>query len=162
MSYRTLLATLIALATIGFVVGVSIEGTDEHHETPAAAASESGEASGHHSDEGEAGHATEAGSEEGPSEYKPLGLDLESTPLIILAALGSLGLAALTWARPRWLFGLGLAFLAMAAFGALDTAEVSHQADIDELGLAVLAGFVAVLHFAAGFVALRMAQAVRG
>lgn len=170
MSYRTLLVTLIVLATAGLVIGVSIEKADDHHDAPAAAtsASESGETlgehseeAGEHSQEGEQGHA-DGGGEELHSEYKPLGINLESTPLIILAALGSLGLAALAWLRPRWLAGLGLVVLAMGAFSALDIAEVSHQAGIDEHGLAILAGLVAVLHLAAGFVALRMNQAARG
>lgn len=163
MPARSLLVGLIVLATIGFVVGVSIEKADDHHAEPAAAVTEAGEEAGNAEAE-EAGehHAeTGTGSSEEHSEFKPLGIDLESTPLIVLAAIGSLALAAAAWLKPRWLPGLLLTFLAMGVFAALDVAEVVHQLDIDETALGILAGIVALLHFAAAFVALRMADTAR-
>lgn len=168
-----LLAALIVLATIGFVIGVSIEKGDDHHE--AAAASSAGEA-GHsesgeeaspsgseeeaeHSEVGEGGERS--GSTEKDNEFEPLGINLESVPLIILAALGSLALAAATFLRPRWLAALAVAVLAMGAFAALDVAEVVHQSDVDETGLAILAAAVALVHAAAALVALQLARAAR-
>jgi hypothetical protein len=155
MKNRALLVGLIVLATIGFVVGVSIEKSNEHHEpATATSVSEAG-----HAESGGEGRHSETGV--GHSEFKPLGINLESTPLIVLAALGSVVLAAAAWLRSRWLAALALTFLAMGVFAALDIAEVVHQSDVDETGLAVLAAFVALLHFAAAFVALRMAEATR-
>ena len=165
MNSRTLLVGLIVLATIGFVVGISIEKSDEHHESASTTSfsetgdAESGEEPSHAEAGGEGAHS-EAGAE--PSEFKPLGINLESTPLIVFAALGSLVLAAAVWLRPRWLAVLALTCVAMGVFAALDIAEVVHQSDIDETGLAVFAAFVALLHLAAAVVALRMAEAARG
>lgn len=135
-----LLAALIVLATVGFLVGVSLETNDERAE-PATEITEAAN--------------TEAG------EFQPLGINLESTPLIVLAALASILLAAAAWTRPRWLVGLGLVAVAMGAFAALDLAELVHQTDAGETGLAVLAAVVAVLHVGAALLALRLVVAPR-
>lgn len=165
-----LLAGLIVLATIGFVIGVSVEKSDDHHEPAAGDTAgevghpESGEEGEHSESAEEAEHAEtgeKAGAAEEHSEFKPLGIDLESTSLIVLAALGSLALAAAVWLRPRWLAALALTVLAMGAFAALDIAEVLHQTDVDETGLAILAGAVALLHAAAAVMALGLARAAR-
>ena len=79
-------------------------------------------------------------------------------PFVILAALVSLGLAAAAWSRPRSLLLLLILAGTMLAFAALDVREVFHQNDENQTGLAVLAGVVAVLHFAAGIVAGLMAR----
>jgi hypothetical protein len=110
-------------------------------ETPVEHAGESG---------GES-HGETAGEAHGESgnDEKVLGINYESTPLVILAVLTSLGLAAVVWfARLPWL--LLLVAAAMLAFAAFDIAEVFHQVDRDEAGIAVLAGFVAALHLGAG------------
>ena len=162
MSSRSLLVALIVLATIGFVVGISIEKGNDNHEPAAVSVTQSGEAAGHTESGDETGHSEAGGSAEAAgehSEFKPLGINLESTPLIVLAAVASLALALLAWLRPRWRWGLWAIFIAMGVFAALDIAEVVHQSDIDETGLAVLAAIVAVLHGAAAFVAGRMATA---
>lgn len=87
---------------------------------------------------------------ESGNDEKVLGIKYESTPLVILAVLASLALSALVWfARAPWLFLLVAA--AMIGFAVFDIAEVFHQVDRDEAGIAVLAGVVAVLHLAAGF-----------
>jgi hypothetical protein len=153
MNSRALLVGLIVLATIGFVVGVSTEKSDEHHES--AALTSVGE--GGHAESGEEESHSQAGGDHG--EFEPLGINLESTPLIVLAALGSLVLAAAVWLRSRWLAALAVTCFAMAVFAALDIAEVVHQSDVDKTGLAVLAAFVALLHLAASLVALRMVAA---
>jgi hypothetical protein len=172
MALRKILVGLIVLATIGFVIGTSIEKGNDHHDAPAASStgSEAGhaEGSGAEATPAETGgetateHAAEnAGATETHGEFKPLGINLESTPLILLAALGSLLLAGAAWARSRMLALLLVVVLAMGVFAALDVAEVIHQFDIDETGLGVLAAVVALLHVAAAFVALRMAEAAR-
>jgi hypothetical protein len=89
----------------------------------------------------------ETGGESG-SDEQVLGVDYESTPLVILAVLASLGLAAVVWfTRASWL--LLVVAGAMLGFAVFDVAEVFHQIDRDEAGIAVLAAFIAVLHLAA-------------
>lgn len=172
LSLRWGLVGLIVLATIGFVVGTSVERGEESGESAAHIAAERGtvESEEAHGGEGAAEHEEEAAEEavaagseaaEDPSsaeEWRPLGLDIESTPFIVLAALGSVALAAVGWTRPRWLPGLGVVLLAMGLFAALDVREVFHQLDEDRTGLAVLASVIAALHLAAAGVAAAMAR----
>jgi hypothetical protein len=145
-------------------------------ETAAEHAAESGESPAHVATESPDAHADEAGSEEAkpsggtPAEQageagrethnesgeahsesgeKVLGISYESTPFVILAVLASLGMAAAVWlARAPWIFLLVAA--AMIAFAVFDIAEVFHQVDRSEGGIAALAGLVAALHLAAG------------
>ncbi len=49
----------------------------------------------------------------------------------------------------------------MLVFGVLDVREVFHQHDESNTGLAVLAGVIAGLHFAAAGVAALMARSAR-
>jgi hypothetical protein len=96
----------------------------------------------------------EAHGESGNDE-RVLGINYESTPLVILAVLASLGLAAVVWiARSSWF--LLLVAAVMLAFAVFDVAEVFHQVDRDEAGIAVLAGFVAALHLGAGLGSARL------
>ena len=120
--------------------GASAEGQTTQ-ETPTEHAGESGGES-----QGEVGGETHG---EPGNDEQVLGINYESTPLVILAVLASLGLAAVVWfARvPSLLLVVAAAMLAFAVF---DIAEVFHQVDRDEAGIAVLAGFVAVLHLGAG------------
>jgi hypothetical protein len=60
-------------------------------------------------------------------------VNLESTPLIVLAALASLILAAAVWIRPDRRAGLGALAAAMALFGALDVREAFHQPAVKPL-----------------------------
>jgi hypothetical protein len=80
---------------------------------------------------------------------------------VALAALASVGLVAGVWVHPRSAPLLVAVALAMLVFAALDVREVFHQADIDENGLALLAGLVAVLHIAAAGVAAAMLSRAR-
>lgn len=186
---RAWLVVCIVLATIGFVVGTSIERHNTTHESAAqlqaeatasepATHSEAGESATKHAAEGSstsaegapaskesgesaARHAAEtraATSTEVHNELRPLGIDVEATPFVILAALASLGLAALGWARPPWLLGLATIATAMVVFGALDVREVFHQSDENQTGLVVLAAVIAALHLIAGGTAAAMAQ----
>jgi hypothetical protein len=76
---------------------------------------------------------------------------------VALAALASLALAAAAWLRPGSAVLTTFVGSAMLAFAVLDVREVFHQADVDENGLAVLAGVVAALHATAAAVAAAMA-----
>jgi hypothetical protein len=137
---RAWLVGLIALATIGFVIGTSIERHNSSHESAAqlraegaasksTAPSEGGESAAAHAAEGKstqttegsatpaeggesaATHAAETHSDaktESHKELRPLGVNIEAVPFIVLAALAWLGLAALGWARPRWLLVIAI------------------------------------------------------
>ena len=160
MSLRAAVVGLIVLATIGFVVGTTIErnSKESHPETPAAARSEGSSES--HAEGGEseakraaesggAGESAHAGGQETHGEFQPFGVNIEAVPFVVLAALVSLGLAAAVWTRPRTLAVLGVVAAAMLVFAALDVREVFHQVDESRTGLAVLAGAIAGLHLAA-------------
>jgi hypothetical protein len=83
------------------------------------------------------------------AELKPLGINVEAVPFVVLAAVASLALALAAWLRPRIVPLLLVAAGAMLAFGLLDVREVFHQSDESRTGLAVLAGVVAALHLSA-------------
>jgi hypothetical protein len=74
-----------------------------------------------------------------------LGINLESTPFVVLAVLGSLALAGGVWARPDLRLLLLVVALAMLGFAALDVREVFRQVDESNDGLAA----AAALHLAA-------------
>ncbi len=166
---RWTLVALLAVSTVLFAVGVIAERSDADTHTPEAAQTEAagGEAAETHED-GEAGEAREAESEGGDAEpasgeassedERVLGIDLESTPLVVLAVLAGLGLAALTATRFGRLRGFLLAVvLVMLAWAALDLREVLHQLDESRTGVALVAMMVAVLHLAAAAVSGRLA-----
>ena len=167
MNLRVLLVALIALSTMGFVIGTTIErnsedGHDEAGETLSEESAEGGEA---HSEEEEIGESEEApgeeaesGHEENEEEWKPLGVDIEDAPFVALAAIFSVALAAGAWVRPRCVTLLAVIALVMVAFAALDVREVFHQQDEDETGLAVLASVIAALHLGAAAVAASMGR----
>jgi hypothetical protein len=154
-----------------FAVGVIAErsAADDHAEPIAAASTESGEAA--HADEegataeerGETAHADEdaevagktAGSVEAHSESEQLlGLDVESTPVIVLAVLAGLALsaAAASDLRHRRAFLVTVAVIALG-WAALDVRELLHQIDESREGIAALAAVVAVVHLLAAAVA---------
>jgi hypothetical protein len=135
------------------VIGTSVERHNSSHESASQLRSESGgESAAEHAAEGATTHA------ETHTELRPLGIDIEAVPFVILAALASLALAALGWLRPRRPLGLIAIALAMLAFAALDIREISHQADEHSTGLAVLAAAIAALHLGASAIAAAMAR----
>jgi hypothetical protein len=160
----TLVALLVA-ATALFVVGVSAERSErDTHVEPAGA--RAAETAGAHAEGGEAGEAQagEAHSEtpagkKPPEDERVLGVDLESTPLIVLAVLAGLALAALTATRFGRLRGFLLAVAAIAlVWAALDVREVVHQLDESRTGVALIAMSVAVLHLAGAAVSGGLAR----
>ena len=87
------------------------------------------------------------------------GVDLESTPLIVLAVLAGLALsaAAATELGRRRAFLLAVVVIALA-WGVLDVRELVHQLDESRGGIAAIALAVAVLHLLAAAVAGRGAS----
>jgi Flp pilus assembly protein TadB len=114
-----------------------------------------------HAGESAARRAAETPHKETHAELKPLGVDIEAAPFVALAAVTSLALALGAWLRPRWLLLLVVIAAAMLVFCALDVREVFHQSDESKTGLAVLAGFVALLHLGAAAVAGVMGREAR-
>lgn len=145
-----LFAVLIVLSTAAFVVGTTVERNHGHSE-PAAAETHTDEgAETHH--EG-ASEETEGAKPRSDKSETIAGIDVESTPLIVLGALLSLALAgaALRWPR-REVFAVAAAFL--LGFAALDVRELAHQLDENASGVAALAGLTLALHLAAAALAV--------
>ena len=158
----TLVALLVA-STALFAVGVIAERSDadSHREQGSAQTQERGESGGDR--EGtQAGEAHEQtahadGAREG-NDAAVLGVNVESTPLVVLAVIGGLALAALAATRFGELAGVLMAIALIAlAWAALDVREVIHQTDESRTGVALIASTVAILHLAAAAVAGRLA-----
>jgi hypothetical protein len=167
-THWTLVALLVA-STAVFAVGVTAERSqnDAHVEVPAAHAQETGaEPEGVHDETGESGEAAarETRSETAPGETgsereRVLGVDLEPTPLIVLAVLAGLALAVVTATRLGRLRGFLLAVAGIAlAWAVLDLREFFHQFDESHTGVALIAMSVTVLHLAAAAVSGRLAR----
>jgi hypothetical protein len=169
---RSLLVGAIVLATVGFVIGTSIERHNSRHESATQRAAETRSTEGATTGEtapAEGGETPEQHAAEGAGtphtethrELRPLGIDIEAVPFVVLAALTSVALAALGWSRPRWLAGLVAIAVAMTVFAVLDVREVFHQSDENQAGLEVLAAVIAALHLAAAAAAVALAMAAR-
>ena len=174
---RWLLSSLLIAGAALFAIGVAAErnANDTHTETgtetgntsepgteataPTGEAAEAGGGEVAHTDvtsgEGTAPIAEPAGEAAGRSESSSetfLGLNLESTPLVIIAAAASLALAAINWRRNvRAVLFATIAFAGV--FAVFDIAEVAHQIKESRAGLAILAAAIALLHVATAFVA---------
>lgn len=163
MPDRRLLVALLVAATAAFVVGVSVEQssgdthTDAHVVEPSAGA-EGGEAHSEAAEGHDAGTAVKPSKTDESSSETVLGIDVEATPFVALAAVFSLALAAAVWFRPRSALLLGAVAVAMVAFVALDVREVVHQLDESKGGVALLAALVAALHLSAAAVAALMCR----
>lgn len=148
---RRAAAALLVVCAGLFIVGVTAE-SDTHAEATEAAGNEdetteaaSGKA-GH--DETAAVAGSEAGHDESAEEERILGVDVESPGAIALAVAVSLALAVGLWIRnQRWLTIAAVA--AAVVFAAFDVAEIAHQLDEPQTGLAVLAAVIAAGHLAA-------------
>jgi len=147
---RTAAALLVVCAGL-FIVAVTAEG-DTHADTtePAGDHDEAAEAAG-----GEAGHdeaaepaGGEAGHDASAEEERILGVDVESPGAVVLAVAVPVALAGGLWIRrQRW---LAIAAVGVAVvFAVFDVAEIAHQLDDSQTGLAVLAGVIAAGHLAA-------------
>ena len=129
------------------------EGPIETHNESAESGSESGaEPAAESSAESGTGSGTESGTEHGAESRAEtlLGINPESTGLVLVAALISVLLAGLVVTVSSALVPVVIA-AAMVAFAALDVREIVHQQGESRPGLAVMATVVALLHlFAAG------------
>src|SRR5215470_16938559 len=115
--------------------------------TPSAAASESGHggSADHGDSSGETSHEAQA--------ETLLGVNPEATPLIVIAVVLSLALAAAVIAVGSPLL-LPLVALIMLAFAALDIRELTHQLHESRPGLVAFAATVALLHLMGAATAL--------
>jgi hypothetical protein len=159
LAIRRLLVSLIVLSTVAFAVGAIVE-----HSSGEPAHDQGGEAVEGSGEAGEGGGEVapvSEGSEEPNGEETLFGTDPESTPLVVLAIVASLLLAAGCWFRPEWRWLLVVTAFAMAAFAVLDLREVIHQLDESDTGLAFGAGAVATLHVAAAVTAVILARRSR-
>jgi heme/copper-type cytochrome/quinol oxidase subunit 4 len=171
----TLVALLVA-STALFAVGVIAERSDAdaHSEVTGAEVGEhqegAAEPEGAHQEESEGtaaeAHETGGGNGAGDShsdeDESLLGVDLEVTPLVALAVIVGLGLAALAATRYGQLPGfLGLVAAIALIWAALDVREFLHLLDESRSGIAVVAITVAALHLAAAAVSGRLAVAGR-
>jgi heme/copper-type cytochrome/quinol oxidase subunit 3 len=141
---RWLLGTLLIAAAALFAIGVATEG-EVHDETVASVESGEHNEATEQAEHNETAEASETGE-------RILGVNLESTPLVVLAVVISVALAAATWRTDRKLILLVTALFA-AAFAVLDVAEFSHQIRESATTIAALAAVIAVLHAAAAFLA---------
>jgi hypothetical protein len=96
-------------------------------------------------------HSPENSSENSSEDL--LGINPEATGLVVIAVAVSVLLAALILTVGSPLLAAVVA-LVMLAFTALDIREVTHQLNESHSGLAALAATIALLHLAAGAVAL--------
>jgi Flp pilus assembly protein TadB len=166
---RHLLLALMLAATAAFVVGVAVERAGDDHPAAVEAAEHHSETAEHDSAAEGAEHSEAAehderselaeGGEthEQSEELRPLGIDVEATPFVVLVAIVSVALALVVWLRPSVGLLVLVAF-AMLAFAALDVREIAHQLDEDDTGLALLAALVAALHAAAATTAVLLAR----
>jgi hypothetical protein len=147
---RFLLAGLLAAATLLFAIGVTAERSADD-EAGAPAASVEASEGGHAEEDAEAAHSEAAESGEGE---RLLGVDAESTLLVVLAVLAGLALsvASASELRRRPWFLATVAIVALA-WAVLDVRELVHQLDESNGGIATVAAVVAALHFAAAAVA---------
>jgi hypothetical protein len=167
------LVAVIVLATAAFGIGAALEKSEHHNEGSESAAQpgnvatasgsrsdtilisgESAESGGEAGESGESGHS-ESGGESHSEDL--VGIDPESTALVVLAIVGSLVLAAAVWLWPEAIPVLAMAGLAMFFFCALDIREAVHQWDESRGGLMALALGVAALHLVAGGLAIWLA-----
>jgi Flp pilus assembly protein TadB len=161
---RVALAALLALATGLFAYAVIHERslTDSGKgESAARRANESGATESAESPAEGGGERRSETSSEHARERRVLGVDVESTAMIVLAILAGFALAV-TAASPLGTRGAILAALALAALAwtALDIREIVHQADESRTDLTLVAAIVAALHAAAAALAVWLTRAL--
>jgi hypothetical protein len=158
---RLITAGLIIAAAAAFASGAAIEhhaATSEQHTElhvgPGAPGEQAGGAEGAATRENTAAHAAGHGSE------TLLGINPESTGLVVTAVVASLLLAALILTISSPLLAAAVAAV-MLAFTALDIREVIHQLNESRPGLASLAAAIAALHLAASAAAVATTRRAR-
>jgi hypothetical protein len=129
-----LAALLLLLATVAFGIGIGIEKAEEGEHSESAAIEQP---------QGDGTPAEAAAPEEGHEE-EILGIEVESTPLVVTGVVVSLLLALALWRLPRRAV-LALGALFCLAFAVLDGIEVSRKLG-EETTIAILALAALVLH----------------
>ena len=159
---RWLLSSLLIASTALFAAGVAAE---------RKAVQRRGETSVESVQTTELGRAAESSSERATGSEQPateqightetsnetvLGVNLESTALVIVAAIAAVALALLTWRLdPRCLLLATVAFA--ATFAAFDIAELAHQIKESRASIAALAALIALLHITTALLAQQRA-----
>jgi hypothetical protein len=153
MNLRQLLVGVIVVATVVFGIAVTFERSDA--DVHPSGTTSSGESGGEttHSGEGEAGESA-GSSGSSTDEGTILGVDPESSPIIVLVVTASLCLAAVIWLRPDWRWLLVITAIGMLIFAVLDVRELVHQFAEARTGLGISALLVAALHVSAASIAL--------
>jgi Flp pilus assembly protein TadB len=132
---RRVIAALLVATAVLFAVGVAVERRDDQHPKSA--------------EHPEAEHAGEEAHNEANEhdESRVLGVDTESAPVVAVAVGVSIALAALVWFSdsPAVLANI---LIVGTVFAVFDVAEVLHQLNRSQTGLALTAGLVAVGHAA--------------
>jgi hypothetical protein len=150
---RLVLVALLTASTLLFALGVALDrgGGDVTAHSQALDA------------EGEPGHDEAAEQREAGEPQRGervLGVDPESTPLIVLAVLAGLALAALVASRFGTRPGILLVVAIVAlVWAVLDAREFAHQLDESRAGIAAIALIVAVLHLGAAAASGRLMRA---
>jgi heme/copper-type cytochrome/quinol oxidase subunit 3 len=144
---RWLIGALLLAASALFAIGVATEGGHHDESVASVASGEHNEVTEHK----EAARHNERTAASGSGETV-FGINLESTPLVVLAVIVSVVLAMATW-RTDYKVVLLVTALFAAAFAVLDVAEFSHQIRESATTIAVVAAIIAVLHAAAALLA---------
>jgi hypothetical protein len=153
---RLITAALLIASAAAFATGATIEhrtASSESHRVRHEQRPETGTAGENPADaEGAASSERSTHAAENSSETL-FGINPEATGLVVTAVAVSVLLAALILTVSSPLLAAVVA-LVMLAFTALDIREVTHQLNESHPGLAALAATIALLHLAAGAVAL--------
>ena len=170
---RAVVAILLLVGAALFIVGVAVERAAIANETSTSALPSTAESSPHVEGSGAEGTGIEgSGTEAGqPATPAPethnneaiLGINVESWPLAIVAAIVSIGLAFAAWRGRHRAILLAVVVFALT-FSVLDLREVIHQSSEGRTGIVVLASLIALVHLAAAalatFVATRTSPQV--
>ena len=157
--WRIALAILLIAAAGFFLVGVSVERSEEDDHGAETSESTNSEEDEEQDEAGEASESSEEGTEaaeegeEEGEEEKLFGVDTESNATIAAFVIVSLAVAAAALLVRSWVALLAVVAFAVAAFG-LDVREVLQKADESETTVATLAAIVAILHLLAACIAL--------
>jgi hypothetical protein len=163
---RAVLAILLLVGAALFLVGVAVERAAIANESSSAAHPSSTESPHHVEGSGAEGTGTEgSGTEAGqPATPAPeshnneaiLGINVESWPLAIAAAIVSIGIALAAWRGRQRAILFAVAVFALA-FTVLDIREVIHQSSEGRTGIVILASLIALVHLAAAALAAAVA-----
>ena len=140
---RRIAAGLLVIAALLLLRGVSNESAGE------SASRQTSENTEGHVGTGSESSETTGAAAENHTESKVLGINIESNAAIVAALAISLLLAALIVLVDAPAVEAPAAVFALA-FTVVDIAEVAHQLDVSESGLAILAVVVALAHLGAG------------